>query len=251
MNCLEFEESVRALARNELMDALVYVRGMAHAERCAQCAGRLAAERALLAGIAEVISEVAREQTPARVEAAVLAAFREEVQAASKNVSSGVPEKAATWSPWQLVAAAACILIVGSIMALVWLQGRTSRSNTQASSQPGSTISRAESVPLPGTPHVNPAPEGRDLVSTPPRKTRPAPTKVRPRAVEVVTEFYPIVDGEDLDSLDGGQILRVKLPATALTEAGLAAGPDALDGSVTADVLLGHDGMARAIRFVR
>src|SRR5687768_5234929 len=121
MNCYEFEVSIRALARNQLMDAMVYERGMTHAATCGQCATRLAAERMLLAGIAGVISDVAREEAPARVEAAVIAAFHEEIQAASTSAFASSSGKAANSSPWRLVAAA-CIMIVGSIVAIVWLQ---------------------------------------------------------------------------------------------------------------------------------
>ena len=251
MNCFEFEESVRALARNQLMDATTYERGMSHAANCAQCAGRLAAERTLFAGIAGVISEVAREEAPARVEAIVIAAFREEVRAANPNALVGGSPMAVKWSAGRLVAAAACIMIAGSLLVMVWLQAGSSRSNTQEVSATGSTISRPENVPLPAPPEADRAPGENDLVRVSPRKTRTAATRVKPKPAEIVTEFYPIVEGGDLDLVEGVQILRVELPASALADAGLATGPDGSNGSVKADVVLGHDGMARAIRFVR
>jgi hypothetical protein len=71
---------------------------------------------------------------------------------------------------------------------------------------------------------------------------------------EVVTEFYPLMEAADLedsDSLLAVQVVRVELPASALTAAGLSVGSEMSNEPVKADVVLGHDGLARAIRFVR
>jgi hypothetical protein len=63
-------------------------------------------------------------------------------------------------------------------------------------------------------------------------------------------EFLPLVYGDTLADLDSVQIVRVRLPRTALASIGWpgTGNPDAR--SVDADLILGHDGVARAIRFV-
>jgi hypothetical protein len=68
---------------------------------------------------------------------------------------------------------------------------------------------------------------------------------------EVVTKFYPLREGEDLTALARMQWVRVELPSSALSEVGLPVAPDAVTTRVKADVALGEDGLARAIRFVR
>jgi hypothetical protein len=68
-------------------------------------------------------------------------------------------------------------------------------------------------------------------------------------AAGVGSEFVSLGYGEDLQELDAFQVVRVELPRTALAAFGWPAG-DAQAGAVTAEVILGHDGVARAIRLV-
>jgi hypothetical protein len=80
---------------------------------------------------------------------------------------------------------------------------------------------------------------------------RPAPPKVfhpqQPK--EVVTEFYSLMDVQP--QFDGGSLLRVSLPASAMRTVGLPVSEDHQSDLVQADVLVGEEGLARAIRFVR
>ena len=50
---------------------------------------------------------------------------------------------------------------------------------------------------------------------------------------------------------DGGQVMRVELPRSALAGFGLPVNMDRVNERVKADVLMGPDGQARAIRFVQ
>lgn len=70
-------------------------------------------------------------------------------------------------------------------------------------------------------------------------------------AVEIATEFMPLVPGGTSASADGGQLVRVELPRSALVSMGLPLNVESSSERVKADVLLGEDGLARAIRFVR
>ena len=77
----------------------------------------------------------------------------------------------------------------------------------------------------------------------------PAPVAA---AAEVTTAFMPLPYGSV--PVTDGQILRLEVPRTALAAFGLAPA-DAFDasaaGTVVADVVVGEDGLARAVRFVR
>lgn len=68
---------------------------------------------------------------------------------------------------------------------------------------------------------------------------------------EIATDFLPLVDANNLATQDGGQLVRVEMPRTALLAFGLPMNIERADEPVKADVLVGHDGLARAIRFVR
>ena len=68
---------------------------------------------------------------------------------------------------------------------------------------------------------------------------------------EIATAFFPIGDTSALSLADGGQLVRVQLPRSTLMKFGLPVNVDRANERVKADVLLGSDGIARAIRFVR
>ena len=58
--------------------------------------------------------------------------------------------------------------------------------------------------------------------------------------------------GEPIGGLwDGGQIVRVELPRSALANFGLPVNMDRSNEKVKADVLFGVDGLAHAIRFIQ
>jgi hypothetical protein len=67
----------------------------------------------------------------------------------------------------------------------------------------------------------------------------------------VATEFIPLLQGGQFAPAEGGHLVRVEMPRSALASFGLPVNAEAAGGRVKADVLLGEDGIARAIRFVR
>lgn len=78
-------------------------------------------------------------------------------------------------------------------------------------------------------------------------KARVIHRKPRPPQ-EIVTEFYPLMD--DPPPFERGELLRVSLPAAAMRSVGVPVSEDRLADTVQADVLVGQEGLARAIRFV-
>ena len=68
---------------------------------------------------------------------------------------------------------------------------------------------------------------------------------------DAATEFYPLTFSNV--PMTGGQLVRLEVSRAALASFGLLPGdsPDARPGTVLADVLVGEDGLARAVRFVR
>jgi hypothetical protein len=67
---------------------------------------------------------------------------------------------------------------------------------------------------------------------------------------ELTTEFIPLVYGSDPLPAENELIVRVKLPRIALVSFGLPVSEDRAGEPVKADILVGDDGVARAIRFV-
>jgi hypothetical protein len=83
------------------------------------------------------------------------------------------------------------------------------------------------------------------------RTTRATDTHVEVSPAETSMEFLPLIYGNVPTS--DGQIVRMEVPRAALASFGLSS-VDALGTSldtVLADVLVGEDGLARGVRFVR
>jgi len=68
---------------------------------------------------------------------------------------------------------------------------------------------------------------------------------------EIATDFIPLTNRESLAQMDGGQVMRVELPRSALMSFGLPMDMERASERIKADVVVGNDGLARAIRFVR
>lgn len=85
------------------------------------------------------------------------------------------------------------------------------------------------------------------IVAPDPPRARPArPMKRQPR--EVVTEFFPLLDVSM--PFERGELLRMTVPASTMRRVGLPVNEDRVSDRITADVLVGEEGLARAIRFV-
>lgn len=86
-------------------------------------------------------------------------------------------------------------------------------------------------------------------IITPPEVEPAAP---QPRAArvkrEVATKFYPLM--EVAPPFERGELVRMTVPASAMRDVGLFVNASNLDDPVQADVLIGQEGLARAIRFV-
>jgi hypothetical protein len=64
------------------------------------------------------------------------------------------------------------------------------------------------------------------------------------------TGFVPLPGAAGLPPFESGTIERVELTLASLPAYGVAIAPDAVGNPVAADILVGQDGQARAIRLV-
>jgi hypothetical protein len=140
-----------------------------------------------------------------------------------------------------------------------------SSGGTQAQSKTPRQAKQQESTPKlneqqPSTPQpvvasdetTNPLPQRRKPRRVHAPASRPEMAQVANHVTnEIATDFIPISYMSPANLQEGGQIVRVQLPRAALVNFGLPVNMDRYNEKVKADVLLGVDGRAHAIRFVQ
>jgi len=213
MNCEDFEDRVVDLARGEELGEAERAEALAHAEECLRCAARLDDERAVTSGLRAFAARTAGAEAPPRVEGALLRALRG--QESGEGGAAMAPTSASRAVELLLLAAAAAILA-----AIVVVPPRVA-------SFPELT------APVAGSPTTGAGGEAAAVA-----------------AADENAEFVALSYGEDLHELDSMQVVSVELPRTALTALGWPAADSAQTESVKAEVIVGYDGVARAIRFV-
>ena len=99
--------------------------------------------------------------------------------------------------------------------------------------------------------------------SNPPRAAEiaqanpPAPQKVRrmPRrraaADDMAGSFYALPGSDELPPVENATVVRVQLPRSSFRLVGLPVSEDRAGDRIQADMLLGQDGLVRAVRFVQ
>lgn len=274
MNCQNFESVVYDLARQQMMEANLRDSALLHTDECELCAVRLAEERALTQVLHAVASEMTGVEAPGRVEAELLAAFR-----GNKSIQ---PKRSANYNGryWATAAAAVLLIVVG--IAAMSMRSRWSpvaTGNPSVTPSQANTAGNTNGMAKPSVSIDERAPAGlsaQGTISTsrnPKRNANSLSTRLSSvdnrskRNVlavdsdstvaanygrnEIATDFMPVAYASPMNLEDGGQVMRVELPRSSLAGFGLPVNMELVNERVKADVLVGPDGQARAIRFVR
>jgi len=250
MSCQDFETIIVEIARGQLMDAVARERGLAHIETCPQCAALLAEERALSGKLRALSAAAAGEEIPARVETALLAAFRQRDAAPALKPARFVAPVNRRW-----MLAAALILLMFGLSLAGWVLSSSKRESAVTGPTPEPVAPTAPDTPEKFT-------QAKTQVAAVTLPSRPTPDAKRskrqprlPRASdaeprEIVTQFFPVIQGSELIPLESGQIIRVRMPRSNLIPLGIPYSQERADETIQADVLVSNDGLARAIRLV-
>lgn len=253
MNCQRFESLVSELARGQMMVAEQRGEALAHSDACEDCGARLRDDEMLTRGLQFLAIEMESWEAPAAIETKLLAEFRDRSAAPAATARRQV--NARYW----LSAVAAILLIAIAIVAIRSRTVNENKDNARQSEapkpvevqeaprekQPPNESSFAVNDP---TPQRNITPQKRRSN----RVNRTAPAVMANHVTnEIATDFMPLGYMNAASLQDGGQIIRVELRRSALANFGVPVNMDRYNEKVKADVLLGVDGMARAIRFVQ
>jgi hypothetical protein len=247
MICRDFEKLSGDLAAGRLMEAAKREHALRHASGCSACALRLNAERTLEAGLREICDGVEDREAPPHLKTALRAAFDRQVKAAPVPISA--PGRSRNSARRWL--AAALILIALAVA----LSSRTSPSNSDRDVSGVGTPAPPERTPPRA---VDPDDQQRKVetqVALKPSTARRAHRRAQTSDDmalnnEAVTDYIPLTYLADATALDSGTVLRVELPPSALVTMGLPMNIERTDSLVKADLIIGDDGVARAVRFL-
>lgn len=277
MNCQNFAEIVFELADERMAILSVATRraALAHALGCAGCGAQLQAARSL----DDALTNVAASEpvaAPARVKQALLVAF-EQSRAVAPAVAAAPPVRREPsglrqlfgWRPRfslnaGLAWTAAMILIgLASAVLLPRLLNRTdtTRNKTavvmptphpafKTNETPRSDIARVTPT---ATPEVKPsmrvAAIRRPRTMRPAINALPAATAADSATTDLATTGYiPLT--YTTAAPQSGMVVRVEVPRASLLAMGLPVNGERATGNVKADVLMGMDGVALAIKLV-
>ncbi len=178
-------------------------------------------------------------ESATRIERELLSAFAEHRTAVKRVPSARRP---GVWRPWMAAAAAALIAVAASIGAWRFQPGVTVKNVTKTPSR--------EHVPArPGSPLVSPALAPVSPPSMPPRGASARAAGERRRIVRPAG-FVELPGAAGLPQFESGTIVRLELPVASLPAYGIEIPAAADERPVEADLLVGQDGLTRAIRLV-
>jgi hypothetical protein len=275
MNCQEFDNHIYELAEGRLIEAGARRSALAHSLACRDCSARLRRERVIAENLRAYAESTEEVQASPELRQNLLAAFTEQhklkadlppavpaVPLAGAPVLAFTPRPPRRWAQASLAAAAGLLALFAIGMFLRW---RTSEPMTKPIAKerlepkPQPTSSPASS-PTPA-PQTQQKPAARPLRRpTDNRQLARATRSGEPRALarattakstEETTAFIPLTYTGGATSEAGSMVVRVEVPRATLLSLGLPLNLERGDSHVKADLLVGDDGITRAIRFVR
>lgn len=258
MNCERFAALVTDLARHGVMEAQLREEALNHTHECERCEMSLNGELALTAKLGMLAEGMNQLRASQELEERLKIAFRSREFPTRPNVR--------VFRPWTTAAAAGVLIALGIVLAS-WLfaplnvEGERSITATKpmaaALSDDDIAAELTEKVTEKGeleataTPALRQPTRKRRGKMNPGVETQTDSDDVIYSEVEIATDFLPVNYGGPMNLQDGGQIVRVELPRAALLNFGLPVNMARADERVKADVVVGADGLARAIRFVQ
>ena len=246
MTCQSIHGLILDLARDVAIPAPSLGAVDEHLRRCDACRVELERQRELTAGLRAIAAEGQQWTAPARLEARVLGGFgKGRQESPSPGVPAAIAARGVGRHPWARYAGATAALIVCAL----WIGMRQARPQPQPAVPPVADAA-------PRAPHVGlsraattTAPIVAETVARPGRPGRRTAKPAAARPVRAV-EFVVLPDALGLPAFESGTIVRVEVPVAELPAYGLKIPPDVSRSNVEADVLVGQDGQARAIRLV-
>lgn len=232
MTCQEFAEKLLDAGNGPEMES--------HAAGCPSCRTLQRQYAGLRTGLARLASEIHTHHPSDAVESTLLTAFRDHQRRVVE-----IPKRTSR-RPLIVAMSAAAVLAAAFVLPNLLLRN----------------------VPPPPAP-VPPVLAGKlqidttDQVTSPPRKAAPPrpklarrmpvrpPAKAPESAAVEEPDFLPLPFVTPVAAAETLDVVRVRMPRSAMVRYGLSASTERAWEPVSADIVFGQDGVARAIRFVK
>jgi hypothetical protein len=249
MNCRQFENRILHLVRDCGRLDPDDPQALEHGRGCPHCSALLANQQSLSAAFRLAAADDVR--APEHIETELISAFRRR-RAEMIRDTAPLPVKRSLPARYLGIAA---VLLIGILGIVAFHMLRTSHPEEALVSGPATPAStQPAALPAPGS--IAPTPRAPQLAEKAEPAARPAvlprlqAEKAAPEIVEIATDFFALTPGAELAGMESGQLVRVQLPRNVLASFGLPVNQERLNKPVTAQVLIGQDGIARAIRFL-
>lgn len=232
MTCEQFQAIVQDLGSRGAVDEATSTLAQFHAQTCETCGARLAQSRSLTAGLRALEASQAADGASPRVEAILRSTFlRQKWEVA----------RARTRRQWTAVGIAAALLLTAGLAARLVRKSAVPDGSARTERAAGTIPSlQAPSGAGAVTPGAARATDGSVYENN---------TGGGSSEDELAADFVPYPAGGSILPFESAQIVRVNLSGSALVAMGFPIDGDRAGDRFTADVLVGEDGLPRAIRF--
>jgi hypothetical protein len=248
MSCQEFERTIIDFGRDHAVEASAHARALEHAEICAQCAARRTREQRMTAGLQALAVEEAAIDAPERIRSALRAAFDEQqAAAAAPPVSLRSARHKLLWGM-----AAAAMLLLSTITTALWLREQRAKVDDKKAVVTNHPIQQKTQ----GDPTEMPTGAQRAGAIHSPKAARSSGRSVRRRTLPVkesaddAGELFPLTFVAKSGPTEFVQTVRIEISRSKLLSMGLPVNIDRGEGPIKADLIIGEDGVARAVRII-
>lgn len=260
MNCQDFNEIIHELAEEKPMQVATREAAVSHVALCADCASKLAKARNISASL-RLAAGAEIEQAPIQIKQNLLAAFAElhdaeTVPATVVNIASR--RKLYWWTTGALAAAAALVLFAVMLPVLrkapapVAQQLPNATAPTSGNSLPTSTTVQPPASLASNTPsRPVKARVNKLYLARTTKKERANQSYQSETIAQSSGQYLPLTYMSRASAMDGGTVVRVDLSRSALASLGFPLSFEGTGDSIRAEVVIGDDGVARAIRLVQ
>ena len=242
MKCHSLRDAIVELARGRDAGPGTRAAVDSHIEHCPACAALMTRERQLSEGLRALAAATADRRPSIALERRLLEVFAE----GQSTPERSVPRKATGW-----MRAAAAVLLTGAAGAWWWSARREpAPEGPRTTSAVRADARKPEPIPAPGPVSTDDRPQTIPVVAAGDRHRPPRHRTARASSVVRPVGFVALPGAAGLPDFESGQIIRMEIPLTSLPTYGIEIVPDAQRSPVKADLLVGQDGQARAIRLV-